>query len=553
MNKSTKILILAIFFIFDFNRIHLCAQTPASSLDFGGVEFTSSNLPIIKIETNGQQIKDLYRITAQMQIIYNGEGIRNNPNASPNNYDGRIAIELRGSASISHPKKGYRFETQDSLGNNLNVSLIGMPKENDWILYGPYDDQSLIRNELAYKLSNDIGRYASRTRFCELVLNNEYQGLYVLMEKIKRDKNRINISELDSLATSGDGVTGGYIIKFDKVEGENIGGWWSSWEIFYQYHYPQSDEIKSEQKTYIQNFMDKFENAMTRPDFADSSYGYPNYIDVESFVDFFILCEFCKNIDAYRISNFMYKDRDSKGGKLHEGPIWDFNLSFGKTWYPEDTYRVDEWEIDHNLYKPTDSPKVPFWWERLGHDADFARRVEIRWRELRNSVLSLDYVYQTIDQLVDTLAEARQRNFERWTEVVKYHSYEIEIQMMKEWISDRVDWIEENLGTLSAIRRPTTSASIPASCALEQNFPNPFNSATMIKYQLAEPSKVILTIFNLAGQQIIQLIDETQDAGTFQLLWDGNDQARIPVASGIYLLQIQTDNFLMAKKLLLIR
>ena len=133
---------------------------------------------------------------------------------------------------IGIPKKQYALETQDDLGNNLNVPLLGMPAENDWILYAPYSDKSLIRNVLAYKLSWDVGRYASRTRLCELVLNGDYRGLYVLMEKIKRDKNRVDISTLNPDEITGDDLTGGYIIKIDKSAGESVRGWYSPYLPF---------------------------------------------------------------------------------------------------------------------------------------------------------------------------------------------------------------------------------------------------------------------------------------------------------------------------------
>ena len=157
---------------------------------------SSSNLPLILINTYGQTIPDEPRITADMEVINYGPGLRNHPEDIPNDYNGRIAIEIHGESSTMFPKKSYRLETQDSLGENNNVSLLGMPKENDWILYGPYSDKSLIRNVLAYRLSNDIGRYAPRTRFCELLINGQYMGLYVLTEKIKRDKHRVNIKKL---------------------------------------------------------------------------------------------------------------------------------------------------------------------------------------------------------------------------------------------------------------------------------------------------------------------------------------------------------------------
>jgi len=549
--NSKIILFWVIFIILDIP--YLFPQVPSSIIVTESLDFTSSNLPIVIIDTYGQNIKDEYRIVARMSIIYNGEGKRNYLTDPPNDYFGRIAIELRGSASMMYPKKGYRLETQDSLGNNLNISLINMPAENDWILYGPYDDQSLIRNVLAYKLSNDIGRYASRTRFCELMLNSDYRGIYVLMEKIKQDKNRVNVSRMDSLDTTGDALTGGYIFKIDKVNGENVGGWTSSFGVDYQYHYPKANEIVPEQKAYIRDFMNQFENIMTSPNLSDPNNGYLKYIDVESFVDHFILNEFSKNIDAYRISNFMYKDRDSKGGKLNAGPIWDFNLSLGKTWYSEDAYRVDEWEIDHNHYKPNDWPKVPFWWEKLGHDPEFAKRVEVRWCELRSGLLQLDSVHHTIDLLVDTLSEARVRNFQRWPESGRNHLYIVEIDKMKLWIRNRVDWIEANLNRLSSVKKPLSSENSPQNHILEQNYPNPFNAETIIKYYLPKASKVTLSIYNLSGQEIIRLVDEEKDQGIYQVRWDGKDKMGKLVASGLYVYRVSTSEFEMGRKLVLLR
>ena len=153
------------------------------------VNFNDSNLPIIEINTNGQTIQNSTKITADMGIIYNGERQRNYMTDPYNNYDGKIGIEIRGSSSTQFPKKQYALETRDAMGNNLNVSLLGLPAENDWILYAVYNDKSLLRDVLAFKLSNAMGRYASRSRFCELVLNGDYRGVYVLLEKIKRDKN----------------------------------------------------------------------------------------------------------------------------------------------------------------------------------------------------------------------------------------------------------------------------------------------------------------------------------------------------------------------------
>ncbi len=518
----------------------LKAETP------GGL--TSSNLPIIIIDTGGKNIPDLVRIRASMKIIYNGQGKRNAITDAPNNYSGLIDIELRGSSSIAYPKKGYRLETVDASGNNLNVPLLGMPKENDWILYASYDDQSLMRNVLAYRLSLEIGRYAPRVRFCELVLNNDYRGVYVFMEKIKQDKNRVNITEMKPEDRSGDAVTGGYIWKFDKIEGEQTAGWNSNHGIFYQFHDPKADDLVGEQMAYIRDFMNVFETVMILPSPGDSTFGYPRYIDVDSFVDHFLLSEFCKNIDAYRISTFMYKDRDSKGGKLKAGPIWDFNLSFGKTWYPEDSYRVDEWEIDHNRYKPDDWPKVPFWWEKLGHDALFASRVKSRWSQLSQTFFHPDSLDRRIDLLADSLAEARGRNSERWPETTREHSYEVELFKLKQWIRGRTMWIVANLGRLSTVDDQGAGEGQVRDMTLYQNYPNPFNQRTLIRFDLPRDGLVTLNIYTTRGEKVATLLNEPRSAGPCSITWDGAG-----MASGLYFCRLEAGSFRQVRKLILAR
>lgn len=149
------------------------------------INFTSSNLPIVIINTFGQEIPDDYKINARMGIIYNGEGVRNYITDPFNNYDGFIGIELRGSSSQMFPKKSYAVETRDSLGNDISISILGFPAEEDWVFLGPYNDKTLIRDALSYKLARDMGRYASRSKFFESVINNDYKGVYLLLEKNK--------------------------------------------------------------------------------------------------------------------------------------------------------------------------------------------------------------------------------------------------------------------------------------------------------------------------------------------------------------------------------
>ncbi|MCH8903959.1 MAG: CotH kinase family protein, partial [Bacteroidetes bacterium] len=334
--------------------------------------FTSSNLPIIILNTSGQAIPDDPRIIAQMGIIYKGAGQINLLTDPMNHYNGQISIETRGSSSQFFPKKSYSLETQNPDTTNNNVSLFGMPPENDWILYAPYSDKSLIRNILTYKLSNDMGRYASRTQLCEVVLNGSYQGVYVFMEKIKRDAGRVNIAMLTNIDTTGDQLTGGYIIKVDKYTGGGGGGWTSphlpyngAWQTLnYQFHYPKDDTIMPIQEYYIEKIITDWEDVMATSSYGDPVTGYSKYIDVGSFVDHLILNEIGRNVDGYRISSFLYKDRDSIDAKIHAGPVWDFNLAFGNADYYVG-WLTNGWEVDFNKYFKSDGLQNPFWWQRL--------------------------------------------------------------------------------------------------------------------------------------------------------------------------------------------
>ncbi|MFA4839238.1 MAG: CotH kinase family protein [Candidatus Neomarinimicrobiota bacterium] len=511
------------------------------------VTLTSSNLPIFVIDTHGQTIIDESRIVADLGIIYNGEGQRNLMTDPFNNYNGRIAIELRGSSSMAYPKKQYRFETQNDLGEDSSVALVGLPQEADWILNGPYEDKTMLRNALAYGLSNDIGRYASRVRFCELILNNEYMGLYILLEKIKRDKNRVNISKLEAPDITGDDLTGGYIIKLDKTDGENVGGWNSSSSIYYQYHYPKPDEIVRQQKQYIQQFIAHFENVMAGSDRANPETGYPSIIDIDSFVDHFILIEFCRNIDGYRLSSYLYKDKNSKDGKMYAGPIWDYNLTFGKAWYVSDRNYYTGWEVDHNKRLPYDAPKIPYWWENLARDHGFAQRAAEHWAVLRDGVLDIDSLNNRIDRMAELIADARVRNSVRWPEMGDAVAYANEIIYLKSWIRNRVSWIDANIASLSPIQADP-SGHLPLDFSLGQNYPNPFNASTWIPFAVPEPVRVKLEVINLYGERVAVLIDATMSTGNHRICLKTDR-----FAAGIYFLYFQAGDFKAVKKMTVLK
>jgi hypothetical protein len=539
-----------------------------SAVDGSLIEFTSSNLPIIVINTNGQIIVDDEKITADMGVIYNGEGIRNNLTDPYNNYNGKIGIEIRGSSSQQFPKKQYAVETRDLAGNDLDVSLLGFPEESDWILFAPYNDKSLMRDVLAYKIAASMGRYASRSKFCEVVLNGEYVGVYVLLEKVKRDANRVNIKKLEPPDISGDALTGGYIIKIDKTDGENNDGWYSpylpfplsQYSVFYQYHYPKPDEIVQQQKDYIQNKIFQFETMMSlSSNISDSATGYPKFLDTDSFVDFVIVNEVAKNVDGYRLSTYLYKNKDSRNSKIFAGPVWDFNLGFGNADY-YNGWLTTGWQLqfltDYQNMPSGEPFLTPTWWRKLFNNSDFENKVYARWQSVKSNLINTQIVYGYIDSLTTLLNESKTRNFEKWPILGVWvwpnyyvgQTYQQEISYLKNWIAFRLNWMDNNM-----IGEPTDveeyRSEIPSEFSLEQNYPNPFNPTTNISWQLPYASHVTITLHNTLGEEVETLLDEYQEAGIHSTLFIVNST----LPSGVYFYRMQAGDFMMSRKMILLK
>jgi hypothetical protein len=510
--------------------------------------FTSSNLPIIVINTNGQTIVDEPKITADMGIILNAGGARNSVTDPFNNYNGKIGIEIRGSTSQDFfPKKQYGIELRDAAGASIDASLLGLPKKDDWVLFAPYDDKSLMRDVLAYKLGRDLGRYASRFKYVELVLNGQYQGIYVLLEKVKRDKNRVSIDKLDPGETTGDALTGGYIIKLDKIEGSGGQGWASTFAppnrkgqqiTFFQYDYPKQEDIVTEQKTYIQSYVNSFETALAGGSFKDPVSGYPKYIDVDSFVDYFIGNELPRNPDAYRLSTFIHKRKDSDGGKLVMGPIWDFNLGFGNVNFcAKDS--PEGFIIHYNRICPDDGWLVPFWWDRLFEDDAFKAKVAARWSSLRAGVYQTSRIMGFIDSVATVLnVEAQQRNFQRWPVLGIYvwpnayigNTFQDEVNFLKSWTTRRLTWMDENIGNVvtGVEHRPAVDEFAVT------GYPNPFKDDIRLNYTLVSPGNVFVELLDFSGRRIESFVRTHTTAGSFESVMQSRN-----VSPGLYVLKTQ--------------
>jgi hypothetical protein len=491
----------------------------------------SSDLPIILIETNGQSIVDDPRIVAEMKVINNPAGELNYPSDPANDFSGKIEIEIRGSTSQSFPKKSYAFETEENNGQNCNVCLIDMPKENDWILYGPYSDKSLIRNALAYQLSREMGQYASRSRFCELIINEEYAGVYVLTEKIKQDKNRVDISEIDSDDNAGDSLTGGYILKIDRIGTNGCSGWRTPVGLIYMnWHDPDCVELTDEQEAYSKNFIAEFENALFSDGFSDPVNGYLPFIDANSFFDYLIVNELAKNIDAYRISTFMYKDRDSKGGKLIMGPVWDFNIAFGNVDYLNG-FRTDSLQAF----------KFP-WWNRFLQDSVFSKNLRERWIFHRHNSLSIDRIFGIIDSMTTVLEEAQRRNFKRWdilnTDIwPNYYiggNYYAEIDYLKGWLVNRLNWLDNYFENYAAPATNLDNYSLVL-------YPNPLSDFFTIEFKLNSDASVSFKIFDYMGQLRNVIMDnQPYEAGIHKWTYYMEDNGS-ELPSGIYYLMMEVD------------
>ena len=416
----------------------------------------STNIPLIMINTNNQLIVDEPKINVDFKVIDNFPNSLNYPTDSGNIYSGIAGIEIRGSYSATLPQKPYGIETRDTQGNNNNVSLFGMPQENDWILIANYNDKTFLRNVLAFDLFEKMGHYAPRTKLCEVVVNDIYNGIYVFTEKIKRDNGRVDIAKLDLDDNFGDSLTGGYIFRVDYWDQNN--SWISNYNnpnfpndaVRYVYNYPDYDEITVQQKNYIQNLVGDFEDALWSNDFEDPILGYRPYINTRSFIDYFIVNEFARNVDGFKKSRNFYKDKSSKDSLIYAGPVWDFDWAYKD--HSSSMINGSGWRHDYS--GPTDV-KPPGWYIRLLQDTTFANELNCRYFNLRNTILDTTNIFSFIDSLSSMVSEPQNRHYTRWPilginvgtpEVGNQPtSYSGEIIKFKSWINERLLWLDANM------------------------------------------------------------------------------------------------------------
>ena len=440
------------------------SSTPSGSLPAPST-FTS-DLPIIVLETfngsvpgPGATLRAARISVHEVDPATGRSSLQRSPDACF-----RIGVRRRGQSSSGFPKPQYRVELRDDNDVDTDYALLGLPPEADWVFNGPYTDKALIRNPLAFELGRQIGIQAPRSAPFEMFLStnggpltaSEYVGVYNLLEKIKDDRNRTDLANLEPTHTTAPEVTGGYLMRFEPpgiASGGPRATNWSSVEIV------EPNAPTAEQRDWLGRHLDRFaltlgwrrgtganNNGVPNP---DPVRGYPAYIDVDSFVSLFIVNELLREQDSYVRSDYMYKDRE---GLIHKGPLWDYNLTVG-TGCCFDNRNTSGWQYQHNYNRGgRDHGYEPDWFVPLMRCPEFRQKVIDRWSELRTAgPLSASGLNGTIDLLADPLAEAAVRNFAKWNILGQGNvgfpspvstTWEEQIDAIKLWLRRRTSWID---------------------------------------------------------------------------------------------------------------
>jgi hypothetical protein len=479
------------------SRTFLLVDSSLSNYNASGQPF-KSHLPLIVLDSFGVSVDSItdsgqprpHRLTYGVVIDKDVTGFASITSPTVD-FQGRGGTHVRGDSSSGFAQKSYAWETWDNYNNDKKVSILGMPAESDWALYGPYTDKTFIRNFIIYSKMRDLhsgaNGFGMRVKMVEVIYNqdlnqpisyNDYRGVFVLMERIKRGKDRVDIEKLTDKVTDPNLITGGYIFRRDRASSDGT----TALPVGMNSHTP--GVLNAAQTTYLTNRINAFNNALNGANFADPVLGYAPYIDRDSFIDNWWFVEIAKQIDGYRLSTYFYKDRGANS-KIVAAPIWDYNLSLGNA----DYYFGDQ---------PTGwywNQEDTYWWARLRQDPNYEQRNWDRYWELRRGIFKTTSILSYIDQLASiplngsttpvgnnmtiasgqpsTVENAAMRHYRKfpilgtyvWPNGAGYanriyynsngNSTTGEIDWMKNWLTQRLNWIDDqNFGTGTTIFRP---------------------------------------------------------------------------------------------------
>lgn len=434
----------------DHSDGELCTHLPLVCIDTGGKTIPGSmgrnaekKAAEADVAANGTEEE---RICAHMYIA-DSETEYNHPSDVPT-VSSDILIHVRGNSSRYFDKLNYRIKLVDENGENNPQSLIGMDAHHEWALHGPFLDKTLIRNYMMYNIAGEIMDYSPNVRFCELMLNGEYMGVYVLTELIDEGSNGARL-EL-AIDEKNDTYTG-YLLRLDREDfdrTDNLNSFSSytmrkSKALKLNVEFPGPTMLNEDIKKSINDDFSRFEKSLYSYDYNNKKYGYKNFIDMDSFAEYFIINEFTGNYDAGTYSTYIYKDTD---GKL-KMCVWDFNNSCDN-FQEEPQSPVQSFRMQNKL-----------WFNMLTKDEDFVECVIAKYKSLRKSYLSDEYLSEYIDDTVKYLGPAVERNYERWEDSFRSNSllrpaernirsYEDALKQLKFYLLKRGKWMDENIDSL---------------------------------------------------------------------------------------------------------
>ena len=420
------------------------AAPDEESLEYYDLGEFSTTLPVVYMNTKGQQVLKENAIWGNIALL-DGNGEERSVFSTPNSIY-RATIKYRGASSYSKfDKKQYRIKFYKNKKDSAKeVSLAGMGANSEWVLNGPYLDKTLIRNKLVYDLARELNGWAPDTRFVELFVDGEYQGVYLAVEPVTNGESRLRLAEFGLLS----GETA-YIVNRDRIDtgSEEIDTWGKTNGYTYNalyIRYPSKNKITEKQKEYIQKDISEFEQALYGKNFSDKRIGYQAYIDMDNWVDYFIINEFAMNYDAGNLSTYLYKELD---GKLQLA-VWDFNNGFDNyQWFRTET------DVLHTVENS--------WFQRLWQDEAFRERVCERYVQLRKTTLSDEHIAEEIASYQEELGDAVDRNFKVWgysfDEALlagtskdgtsrNIRSYEEAMKQLTDTIRERLAYLDNELG-----------------------------------------------------------------------------------------------------------
>lgn len=418
-----------------------------------------THLPLLCVETGGQEIPgeayydeegnkhivtapngDDY-ITVSLSVT-DGEGKNNHLTDAPT-LQATAQMNIRGNSSRHFIKYGYALTLVDEAGKNAPAEMMGMDAHHDWVIHGPILDKTLIRNYMWYNIGGEIMEYAPNVRFFEMFINGEYEGLYLMVERITAgdmdSRLHLSVSKKNNTFT-------GYCLRLDRGAGEL-----KDMDTFTMYTektdqivnlvYPGAKNITPELKEKIQAEFSKFERMLYSADYNHPTKGYTTYIDVDSFVNYFLINEFTSNYDAGRVSTYLYKDADG----MYKFCIWDYNSAC-------DNYQEEPMDRETFLL-----PNA-VWFDVLMQDEAFVEQVIERYRELRESYFNEAYLMEYIDATIAYLGDAIDRNYRRWDDAFIYDlllpvernpdSYGEAVEDLKLYLCERGRWLDANIESL---------------------------------------------------------------------------------------------------------